>query len=103
MDAEEKRLLVETNKLAEKNYKLLKKLHKSMVWDRVWSIVRWIVIIGLAVGSFYFIQPYVDRVFDTYNAVFSEDGEGLQSPDLRDLVPGGVEGLINNQPQASEE
>ncbi len=55
--------------LVEDNSKKLHQLHRSMVMGRIWRVFYWAVIIGLAIGSFYFLQPYIDTVFDAYTQV----------------------------------
>lgn len=61
-----KQKLEETREITERNHELLKKIERSMFWRRVFSIIYWVIIIGVAVGAFYFVQPYIDRVIDAY-------------------------------------
>ncbi len=62
MEPEAKKLLEETYKLAEENNKMLKKIRHA---QKVASFVRsvyWVIVIGLGIGAFYFIQPYFDKL-----------------------------------------
>ncbi len=66
MDPESKKLLAETLALAEENNKILRALKRSMVWGRVVHAVYWALIIGSAVGAYYFIQPYINQIIGVY-------------------------------------
>jgi len=61
MDVEEKRLLNEALELSRENNKMLRSLHRSMVWGRVYRVMYWLIALGLALGAFYFLQPYIEQ------------------------------------------
>lgn len=69
MDPESKKLIEETHALEEENNKMLRSLKRSMFWSRVMSSIYWILILGISVGAFYFIQPYMDQAMDVYNEI----------------------------------
>lgn len=50
--------------LNQENNELLHKLWRSVVWGRVAKVIYWVIIIGVAVGAFYFLQPYVSSIRD---------------------------------------
>jgi|AntRauTorckE6833_2_1112554.scaffolds.fasta_scaffold05151_5 hypothetical protein len=56
------RQLRETRALTERNNEILQKVHRSMVWSRVLWIFYWVIIVGVAVGAFYFLEPYWDTL-----------------------------------------
>lgn len=62
MTPEEHRLLVETRDLALENAKALKSLRRSHIASSVFRVLYWVVIIGVSLGAYYFIQPYVDAL-----------------------------------------
>lgn len=66
---EEREMLERTAALAEDNNKMLHAMRRSMFWSRVMGALYWIAIIGISIGAFYFIQPYVDKVMKLYNSV----------------------------------
>jgi len=68
MPPEEKELLEKSVSLAEDNNKILRSMRNSMRWGRIMTVVYWILIIGISVGAFYFLQPYVDQVVRTYGS-----------------------------------
>ena len=66
MSPEERELLNRSVSLGEENNEILRSMRRSM---RVASIARaiyWILIIGSAVGAYYYIQPYIDQLKDIY-------------------------------------
>jgi hypothetical protein len=62
MDPESKKLLEETFSLAEDNNKMLHKIRSMQKWASFMRVMYWLIIIGVSVGSFYFLQPYVNEV-----------------------------------------
>jgi len=69
MSPEERELLNRSVSLAEDNNKMLRSMKRSMFWAHVTSALYWILIIGVSVGAFYFLQPYVDEIVKTYGSV----------------------------------
>jgi uncharacterized membrane protein len=66
MDPESQKLLEETLTLEQENNKMLRSMKRSMLWGRVMTVIYWLLIIGISVGAFYFLQPYVNQVIKTY-------------------------------------
>jgi len=63
------RQLRETRQLAEENNELLTKIH-GMLWrGRLFRFLYWIIIIGIAIGAFYFLEPYFSQLMDTYGGL----------------------------------
>ena len=60
MDEETKNILEETRRLAEENNNILRYLRRTERIALFIKIARWIIILGIAVGAFYFLQPYVE-------------------------------------------
>lgn len=63
------RQIHETRQLAEENHELLDKTHRMLVWGRVFSILYWVLIIGVAVGALYFLEPYWDNLVEAYENI----------------------------------
>ncbi len=59
-------MLKKTLELSQENNKMLHSIRRSMVWGRVMRIVYWVIIIGAAVGIYYYIEPYIDGAVDAY-------------------------------------
>lgn len=62
MDPESKKLLEDTYNLAEENNKMLRKVRGVQKREAIFSGLKWLVVIIIGVGSFYFLQPYIDFV-----------------------------------------
>lgn len=60
MNPEERSLLERTYKMVEENNSILRSLQRSKRIGLVIKSLYWIVIIGLSVGAFYFVQPYIE-------------------------------------------
>ena len=69
MTPEERQLLIQTSRLVEENNKILRKMHRAALWGRIFHFLYWVAIIGLSVGAYYFIQPYVDQLQQTYGCI----------------------------------
>ena len=69
MSPEERELLNKSVSLAADNNRMLHSMKRSMFWAHVMSTLYWVLIIGVSVGAFYFIQPYIDQVVKTYGSV----------------------------------
>lgn len=69
MSPEEKSLLERVAKLSEDNHQMLKSLYSAMRWGRAWRIFYWVLIIGISIGAFYFIQPYIDQLMSVYSGI----------------------------------
>ena len=62
MDPQMQRLL----ELKEENNQILKKMRRSQQIASVMRAVYWLIIIGVTVGVFYTLQPYLDQLKDVY-------------------------------------
>ena len=81
MDPESKAKLEEVLSLTQENNKILRQMKRSLVWGRILHVFYWIFIIGSALGAYYFLQPYINRVegvlgstqnsINNFNSIFS--------------------------------
>ena len=69
MDPESKQLLEKTFELEKDNNTMLHKIRRGQQWSSFMRIVYWLIIIGVSVGAFYFMQPYVNKLMSLYNEV----------------------------------
>lgn len=72
MQSEEREMLKRTLELAQENNKMLHSIRRSMFWGKVIRIVYWVIIIGAAIGLFYYLQPYLNSAVSTYGAIKSD-------------------------------
>ena len=66
MEQEDRERLKRILELTEKNHKMVRKMYSTMRWGNLLKVVYWIVIVGVAVGAFYFLQPFLQSVQQTY-------------------------------------
>jgi len=69
MQPDEKEMLKKTLELSQENNKLLHTIRRSMFWGRVVRIVYWVIIIGAAIGVYYYIAPYIDSAVGAYGDI----------------------------------
>ncbi|MEK7117383.1 MAG: hypothetical protein AAB861_01260 [Patescibacteria group bacterium] len=66
MDQEDKEILRKTLDVAQKNNRILEQMKRSMFWGRVMRYIYWAIILGVGVGAYYFIEPYIDQILSVY-------------------------------------
>ncbi len=69
MTPEEREMLKKTLELSQENNSMLYSIKRGMFWGRVMRVVYWIVILGAAVGVYYYITPYIDNAVNAYGNV----------------------------------
>ena len=62
MDPESKKLLQDTFDLTKENNKILRNMRRSQKISTFITISYWVVIVGISIGAFYFLQPYIGQV-----------------------------------------
>jgi len=85
MDSESRQLLQNTLALAEENNKMLHKIRGVQKRGTLWQVLKLIVIIGIALGSFYYLEPYLNKIMDLYNSVSGMQQQINNSP-IQDLL-----------------
>ena len=78
MDQDIKGLLEKNLKLSEDNNKLLLKLHNIQKWTLISRVLYWLILIGIAIGAFYFIQPLISNLTGIYGVDSSSIMEMLK-------------------------
>lgn len=43
---------------------LVRKLWQAEKWRRFWTIFRYVVFLGVILGSFYFLTPYIEKTIN---------------------------------------
>jgi uncharacterized membrane protein len=69
MEPEEREMLKKALELSQENNKILHSVRRGMFWGRIMNVVYWIVIIGAAVGVYYYITPYIDNAVGAYGSL----------------------------------
>lgn len=69
MTPEEKRLLLETVELARDNNKILHSMRRGARLSMFFSIIYWIIVLGGLAAGWYFIQPYINMLNQSYDQI----------------------------------
>ncbi|HYC34698.1 MAG TPA: hypothetical protein VEC13_03110 [Candidatus Paceibacterota bacterium] len=81
-DEDLKAKIDETYELSLENNKMLRSIQKRARWSFLGRLVYWIIILGVAVGAFYYVKPYVEdliKVYDSIRQTESKIQEGFNS------------------------
>jgi hypothetical protein len=82
MDPEEREKLERIEHLSEENHEILEKLHRIEKRRLFFRILYWTAIIGLSLGAYWLIQPYLDALRGATDGAI----------DFERFIPGGREG-----------
>ncbi|MFA4975086.1 MAG: hypothetical protein WC839_00090 [Candidatus Paceibacterota bacterium] len=69
MDPELKQMLQKTLALSEENNLILHKIRGVQKREFIWRTLKIIVIIGITLGSFYYLEPYLNKIMDLYSSI----------------------------------
>ncbi len=61
--------LKQIKELVAENNKILKGMRRNARIAGVWHFIYWIFIIGSLVASYYYLQPYIDKLTETYKSM----------------------------------
>lgn len=75
---EQKHLLGRILELTEENNAMLHKMRRAARWSRLIHIFYWVLIIGSAIGTFYFVQPFIDQFLEIYGNINGGIGNFLK-------------------------
>ncbi len=67
MDPEMKQKIDELFELTKENNKLLRKMRSSQKWASITRLLYWIVIIGVSIGAYYYVEPYLKQIINVYS------------------------------------
>lgn len=67
IDNEDKVILRQILEITKDNQEKIHRLYRGLWISRIWRVAYWIIVIGIAVGGFYFIQPYIDELKSAYS------------------------------------
>lgn len=65
-------MLKKALELSQENNKMLHSIRRGMFWGKIIRIIYWVVIIGAAIGVYYYINPYIDSAVNAYGSVKSD-------------------------------
>lgn len=57
--------------LAKENNRMLRGMHRRMIWGQVFTFIYWLAILGVLGWSYYYFQPYIEQYIDVYQSLMS--------------------------------
>ena len=84
MDLETKKLLQENLELAKENNSILRKLRSAQRWQQITRAVYILIIIGVTLGAFVYLQPMIERVTGIFGKSSSDD-MSIGIPDAKNI------------------
>ena len=95
MEAELKELLKKNLEATKESLKILRKIHKDILWRRIFGLVKFGLVAAIFVWSYLQFQPILNDLLATYQGLLgSQPGQG-PGIDLNSLPPG-AKNLIEN-------
>ncbi len=76
MDQEDKNILKKLVKLEEDNNRILHILLRAYRFNVAFQVLKWVIIIGSAIGLYYFFQPVLQQFLEVYAGL----GNIIQAP-----------------------
>ncbi len=64
-----KKDLAELKTLMTENNRMTRAVYRHTRFSSLFSVLKWIIIIGFSVGAFYFVQPYLEGLMGAYTTV----------------------------------
>ena len=95
MEIEEKKILEENLEISRESLKILKGIRRANRLNTAFKILYWLVILGIAAGVYYFLEPYIKSAMGAIQQVQqalpgSQKTNGTQSTSsdlLKNLPP----------------
>lgn len=56
-------------KLERDNNHILHKMRRGMIWSQIFTFFYWMVILGSIGWSYYYLQPYITKYWNTYQSM----------------------------------
>ena len=55
--------------LTKENNRILRSMHRRMFWSQIFTIIYWLIILGVMGWSYYYLQPYFEKYLSTYQSI----------------------------------
>ncbi|MEN9604949.1 MAG: hypothetical protein RJB39_634 [Candidatus Parcubacteria bacterium] len=62
----------EIRRIVERNNAMLISIQRRARMSILFTTLKWVIIIGLSFGAFYFLKPYVDTATSTYSGLLDQ-------------------------------
>lgn len=67
MNPQEKELLEKTLEYTRENNKMLRAMRRSIRFSSFLRVAYWLIIIGLGIGLYQYLQPFLEEFKDVFN------------------------------------
>ncbi|HEY1037246.1 MAG TPA: hypothetical protein VGE62_01540 [Candidatus Paceibacterota bacterium] len=67
----------ELREIVEDNARMTASLYKRAKFAMYGIILKWFIIIGITIGAFYYVQPLIDGIVQTYSGLTGGSGTDL--------------------------
>ncbi len=64
-----KELVQKDIRLAEETNKMVVGMRRSARWGLLFQVLYWLLILGALGASYYYVQPYINKVFEVYQSI----------------------------------
>jgi hypothetical protein len=61
-DEELKQLMRANLEVSQESLKILRKINRDRILSNIFNFVKWMIIIGVSVGAYYYFQPYIEQM-----------------------------------------
>lgn len=106
MDEYTKELMKKNLEVSRESLKILKKINRARVAGGVFKVFKWIIIIALSLSSYYYVEPYLNKMVDTLGSLNSSMEQIKQTTDAlnpgvsgEEISPGLLEKIKNLLPR----
>ena len=65
---------------------MLRKVRSFQQWSTWWSMFKIIVIVSIAFGAFYFLEPFVNKFIGIWNNVSGSQQQNLNGNPVQDFL-----------------
>jgi Ni,Fe-hydrogenase I cytochrome b subunit len=69
MTPEERELLTKSIEISEENNRMLKSIRRSARFSSFLRTIYWLIILGTAFGTYYFLKPFIDPIVKGYKGM----------------------------------
>ena len=68
-DRDLKKLLEENLRVSEETLKMTKKLRRDQWYHRIFNVLKWLVILGIAAWAYTQVEPVLQQFLGTFSAI----------------------------------
>lgn len=76
--------------ILKENHDMILGIHRRARITMLFGAVKWAIIVGISIGAFYYIQPFLETLMKTYASISGLGGAG-SIPDQQSILE-----ILNN-------